>query len=1117
MSLKFTKFACQTYIPNYTSFVLLEFTLSGIFFSFGICFCRKGLGFMSPRHLPFSSTNAANHGLMRYAALLLTFLCLVVSGTSLQAQQGRWTLTGQVALTATASTLTGTLGGIELTLTDETGSTVSVATSNSAGSYLFANVTTGVFTVTPRRPGTIFFPSSTTLTVTTETVRVPTFTMLPELPVITGRIVMQNNLAVSFPFANITLTNAAAPNVTLRPHVQNDGTFSIAVSTAGTYIVAPQASSLREGYVIAPLDVVSTTNASTTVFVDVAANVNNNRFTLVARIPAYRLSGSVRFDYEPGAAIIDIVQLSATGTALAGTAITTLATVTGEPYSVYVTNASYRITSRLTIGQANFYVSMPTLHTINVRSRDIDTLNFFYDPRYITISGKIVRAIGTARIPVQKLPIRLAQFNTNIIFDSTATDNDGAYSLRVRVLDNTLPLTIILPPPTDYTFTYQNTPLQLRENVVRGTTVALLDIGALRQNTILDDIIATPVPPRQYTITGRVLYRSSAPVREVLTAIVTNATNSMFTITDRRRIVLDADGSYSISVTAGSYQLSFVAERHIFSPSLRTLDVPRETEGFRQNFQAVLETMTVTGVVQTILGTPITGATIRLGGGGVDGITVQTDAVGRYRVAVPEQFPENRFFLVPSAQETAFYPPSRLVVVNFATPNLVNMDFRATSTTSTLPLATISGRITVRESAQERGLADVIISDGTRSIKTDANGDYVLSNVPNGNYTLTASLENYSFTPPSLTISVIGGSRPRNQNFVANLRPFTANRAPVLQAQPNDIPVIAASTTRVPIAALFSDPNGDALTFSGYVEDPTILRTRISDGVLFIDALTEGNTMVNVVANDNRGGTVTASFRVTVNRPVIAPRLFTRPKGNINTNFNAALIVRAETLITMLAQTSGGGGGKDNTTVNATSGELGAFNSNCECVGSIVWTGTDAVLPVWAEDKENNIPGMKENEPIDIRFIDEINRKSRRGRLLYILDRQQPTPGIWPIDQGIINIAEINDDPCVATITSVFSSSNAATNSLKASIQPNPSVSHAQLRYTLPAAGKVSIELWNTLGQLVSKVHEGYQDGGEQVFDVDVDKLPTGTYLCRIRRDGMAIGDVSTVRISVIR
>jgi hypothetical protein len=230
--------------------------------------------------------------------------------------------------------------------------------------------------------------------------------------------------------------------------------------------------------------------------------------------------------------------------------------VTGEPYSVIVTNATYRITSELTTTQSSFYTSIPTQHIVNVRSNDTSGLDFSYAPRLITVSGKIIRVVGNARIPVANLPVRLLQSASNFKRDSTTTSTNGSYSLNVRALENTR-LLVVLPPATEYTFRYQDRDLPILENVVPGSLAAVLDIGQILANTVIDDIIATPIPPRQYTITGRVLYRTSnAPVRETVTLIVTNATNSLFRISSEpKRITLDDDGNYSQQAITNSRSL----------------------------------------------------------------------------------------------------------------------------------------------------------------------------------------------------------------------------------------------------------------------------------------------------------------------------------------------------------------------------------------------------------------------------------------------------------------------------------------------------------------------------------------------------------------------------------
>lgn len=68
---------------------------------------------------------------------------------------------------------------------------------------------------------------------------------------------------------------------------------------------------------------------------------------------------------------------------------------------------------------------------------------------------------------------------------------------------------------------------------------------------------------------------------------------------------------------------------------------------------------------------------------------------------------------------------------------------------------TISGRILNPSGV---AVAGVNVSDGTRSAVTDAQGNYTISGVPNGTYTLTPSLANWIFEPTTLRVTVSGAN-----------------------------------------------------------------------------------------------------------------------------------------------------------------------------------------------------------------------------------------------------------------------------------------------------------------------------------------------------------------------
>ena len=69
---------------------------------------------------------------------------------------------------------------------------------------------------------------------------------------------------------------------------------------------------------------------------------------------------------------------------------------------------------------------------------------------------------------------------------------------------------------------------------------------------------------------------------------------------------------------------------------------------------------------------------------------------------------------------------------------------------------------------------------------------------------------------------------------------------------------------------------------------------------------------------------------------------------------------------------------------------------------------------------------------------------------------------------------------------------------LTLAVAPNPFVGRTQLRYSLPAAGPVRIELYDATGRLARVVQAGRQDMGEHVAVLNSDGLARGVYLLRL-------------------
>jgi hypothetical protein len=1028
--------------------------------------------------------------IVAFAAIL--YALFSAAETTAQTTTGR--IYGSVALPPTTATLTGKIIGLEVYLINENGRTIGATTTTIGGAFSFVGLSEGEYQIIPVSDNGEFFPRSIELAVSTTAIARPNFTFTPTtLPVIAGQTLTASD-SLPFPFAVVSVTNAS---FSLRPNLDAQGRFAFTVSTAGSYTFSVTASTLRAGYVFDPKTV--------EIVVDSNGVVKNSPVKVLAAIPTYRLNGFVRGasgDNISGTAIIRIEQQLSAG--FFGNLITTIATVsaTANEFWVFVTGGTYRVSGSLATVFPTLYTIAPIQRIVTVANVGVNVGEILISNRRYTLSGRIVATNGTIRVPLANVPVRLSPFFGGVSITTATTDSAGNFRLLADAVQ------------------YTGIPLQLTVGL-RGYTLqygdviadSVLNISGLRDNLALGDIIAVPIPAEQFPVVGRVLYPNHFPVQAPLTAVVTNASGAVRTSFETP-VSLSADGRYSIpNVTSGVFLISLRSPNLIFSPSVIEVFMPRDNN-VEFNFNATIAPIIVTGRVVTLLGTPVAG--VRMSVPGVVSASATTDADGRYQMTVAGQYPDSRWQILPTLPDASFAPPARLVVTDISTAALNQMDFRATSITSKLPLATLSGRIvTFDDAGREIGLGNVIVSDGTRSARSLPSGEYVIRDVPNGSYRLTPVLEGYAFTPDTLQASVIGGVGSRNQNFVARLRRDIPNKAPFVQTRINDITVIASATTSVPLASVFRDDDKDALILTTVVEDPTLLRTRLRGGTtLLIDALSEGNTMVSVTANDNKGGTTTASFRVSVSRPVVTPTQFVRPLGNLNTNINASIVIEPQTVAAIAGLPSSSL--DKNGLLSSFVGELGAFNERCECVGSVVWTGNNVVLPVWGENEENRIPGMKPSELIHIRYIDNIERRSRRTRAMYSYNLQ---PGPWPIDQAtIVSIPMLEDDECIPTQTSIVSAHLEA-NYFNARVTPNPARQAAHLSYSLPAAAAVTVEMWNMLGQRVATLLSGeYQSSGAHSIPLDVDSLPSGTYACRIiASSATASRNISTIRLSVIR
>ena len=162
-----------------------------------------------------------------------------------------------------------------------------------------------------------------------------------------------------------------------------------------------------------------------------------------------------------------------------------------------------------------------------------------------------------------------------------------------------------------------------------------------------------------------------------------------------------------------------------------------------------LTTYTVTGTVRDSSGTGIAGVTVS------DGTrNAVTDNTGSYTLSA---VPVGNYTLTPTKSGYSFTPTtSNLIVAG----NLSGQNF-----TGTLITYSVSGRIV---DSSSNALVGVTVTDGTRTALTDASGIYTLTGVLPGSYTLTPTKSGYSFTPATLSATVVAGNLP-GQDFTATL------------------------------------------------------------------------------------------------------------------------------------------------------------------------------------------------------------------------------------------------------------------------------------------------------------------------------------------------------------
>ena len=246
-----------------------------------------------------------------------------------------------------------------------------------------------------------------------------------------------------------------------------------------------------------------------------------------------------------------------------------------------------------------------------------------------------------------------------------------------------------------------------------------------------------------YSITGKITTNGTTGIAGV--TVSTN--NGLITTTS------DAGGNYTLSgLLADSYTITPSKAEYTFSAVSLPVTVGPNATGI--NFLGTPVTYTISGKVALSGGFAVAGATLSDGAGH----TTTSDALGNYTLS---GLPAGSYTITPSkALYSAFTPSNRVVTVG---PSKIAMDFVGTTL-----LYSVSGKVT---SNGTTAIAGVMIVDNLgRSATTDAGGNYTLSGLPAGSYTLYPIKTGLLFTPVSQVLSLAANQTNINYTGAAGAK-----------------------------------------------------------------------------------------------------------------------------------------------------------------------------------------------------------------------------------------------------------------------------------------------------------------------------------------------------------
>jgi hypothetical protein len=588
-------------------------------------------------------------------------------------------------------------------LTATSGSVSKTVTANSAGAYNFTVLHPGTYTITPSFYGIVYTPQSTTVVLGTNNAFGQNFTAAN----ITGTYMISGSVIsptgpISSDGYGVTMNIIGPQNRTV---ITNGNANYVVAGLSGgglQYTVIPS----KTGYTFQPASQVvtlSTINASGINFRWVRAS---NTFSIRGQVQG-SLTAGLRLD------------LSGAGTSSAVTAADGTYNFNG------LVAGNYTVTPQPITGITFTPASQPVV----ISTSTMTGINFTTTGTIITgsISGQITGTCPTTNCSA--IAVSLGGQSGG----ATTTDANGNYSFTGLQSGNYT----VAPSRTGYVFT---------------PPIAQVSVSG---NNVTQNFFSATAPPA-YSITSRTTDNTGA----VIIGIVINITNQATGTLVASGTTSGGNGTWVWNqATNGTYVVTPSSTTYTFQPASTTVTINNANATWQQFVGTPIPTtFTISGTI-TGGNNNSSGIEVQLGTGGGGTVQTFTDSNGNYSFA---GLNNGSYTVTPVLAGWTFTPPSYDVTINNA--NVPNQNFQA----SFIAAYTISGTITGAPNNSSAIPVTLLNSTNPQQVvvNTDSSGNYAFPGLQPGNYTVLPNLQGWSFTPPSIAVTIIANDVP-GQNFSA--------------------------------------------------------------------------------------------------------------------------------------------------------------------------------------------------------------------------------------------------------------------------------------------------------------------------------------------------------------